>query len=68
MKGESMGQSRWKSPVLWGAIIALVLGVLIDVGVLSVSQQEQVNTVVSKVLELLVLFGILNDPTNKTGF
>ena len=63
-----MGQSRWKSPVLWGAIIALVLGVLIDVGVLSVSQQEQVNTVVSKVLELLVLFGILNDPTNKTGF
>jgi uncharacterized membrane protein len=68
MKGESMGQSRWKSPVLWGAIIALVLGVLIDVGVLSISQQEQVNTVVSKVLELLVLFGILNDPTNKIGF
>ena len=63
-----MGQSRWKSPVLWGAIIALVLGVLIDVGVLSISQQEQVNTVVSKVLELLVLFGILNDPTNKIGF
>ena len=62
-----MEQNRWKSPVLWGAIIAQVisLGQLtglwnqigIDAGVL--------GDVLAGILQLAVIIGIVNNPVDK---
>lgn len=65
-----MKQSRWKSPVVWAAVIAQVMTILqitgaframgIDAGV--------VGDVAASLMQILILFGVLNDPTNKEGF
>jgi uncharacterized membrane protein len=65
-----MKQSRWQSPVLWAAVVAQVITILqitgaframgIDAGV--------VGDVAAAIMQILVLFGVLNDPTNKAGF
>jgi uncharacterized membrane protein len=65
-----MTQNRFKSPIVWGAIIAQVLslGQLtglfakygIDAGV--------VGDVLASILQLAIIVGILNDPTNKEHF
>jgi uncharacterized membrane protein len=63
-------QNRYKSKVLWVAVAANLFAMLtltgldraigIDMGV--------VGDVVAIVLDTLVIFGVLNDPTNKKGF
>lgn len=63
-----MDQNRLKSPVVWGAVIAQVVTILVTLGVLDVGQSEAVNAVVAAVLQMLVLFGVFNNPTNKSGF
>lgn len=60
-----MEQSRWKSPVLWTATvanIALIVGLLLPQVDVSVYVR-----VAGIVVGMLVQFGILNNPTNKTG-
>ena len=63
-------QSRWRSPVLWAAIFAQIVaigqfsGLWVKWGV----DTGMVGDIIASVLQLLVLFGILNDPVNKTGF
>lgn len=64
-----MRQNRFKSPVFWGAVVAQIISIGqisgvwakygIDTGV--------VGDVVAGILQLGVLFGLLNNPTNKTG-
>lgn len=64
-----MEQNRFRSPVLWSTVIALVLGILMNVGVITLEQNEWIlSTIVAPVLEIFAIFGILNNPTNKTGF
>jgi len=63
-------QPKWKSKVLWGAIIAQILSIIelsglakkwgLDLGT--------IGTVVASILQLLVLFGIINDSSNANGF
>lgn len=60
-----MNQNRFKSPVLWGAVIAQVLSLLIALGVIDTGMSETINQILSGILELLVLFGVLNNPTSK---
>jgi uncharacterized membrane protein len=60
-----MKQSRWDSPVLWGAIVAQVLSILVLTGVIDVSQSQSINVVVAAILQMLVAFGVINDPTSK---
>lgn len=65
-----MEQNRLKSWVTWTAIVGQIIAILqlsgvfakigIDVGL--------VGDICAGVLQLLVLFGVLNNPTNKTGF
>jgi len=65
-----MTQNRFKSPVFWGAVVAQVISIGqitgiwakygIDTGV--------VGDVVAGVLQLGVLFGLLNNPSSKTEF
>jgi len=61
-------QNRFKSPVVWAAVLAQVVAILLALGVISAGQGEAVNAVIASVLQVLVLFGVLNDPTNKEGF
>ena len=63
-----MDQNRFKSPVLWGAIVAQVLALLVTVGVIDTGVSEAVEAVFTAILNLLGVFGILNNPTSKNTF
>lgn len=63
-------QSRWKSKVMWVAAAGQVISLLqltgafarmgIDVGI--------AGNVAAGFIQLLVIIGVLNDPTNPSGF
>jgi uncharacterized membrane protein len=65
-----MKQSRWKSPVFWSSVVAQI----ISIGQLTgVWQKYGIDTgmigdVVAGVLQLFVLFGFLNNPTDAENF
>ena len=61
-----MNQNRWKSKVLWTAIAAQIVALLAFTGVLQMIgvTEEWVNTVIGGVLQLLVLLGVVNNPTD----
>ncbi|MDD4279754.1 MAG: phage holin [Candidatus Sumerlaeales bacterium] len=63
-----MEQNRLKSPVVWAAVVAQILTVLIVLDVINVAQQETINQVVAAVLQLLIAFGVINNPTSSTTF
>lgn len=63
-----MDQNRFKSPVLWGTIVAQVLALLVTVGVIDTGVSEAVEAVFAAILNLLGVFGILNNPTSKNTF
>ena len=65
-----MTQSRFKSKVFWVAIIAQIISIIGYLGLWSEwgIAPEQVETIVSSILQLLVLFGVLNNPTDSESF
>lgn len=67
-KGAIAMQNRFSSPVVWAALAAQVLAILVTLGVLDLSQSDAVNAAVTAALELLVVFGLLNNPTNRDAF
>lgn len=60
-----MKQKRWKSKVLWIAIIAQVVTILQLTGVIELTDAEMINNIATGILQLLVLLGIINDATTK---
>lgn len=62
-----MNQNRFASPVLWSALVAQLLSMLIILGVIDTGLGEVIEGVVAALLELLVAFGVLNNPTDKTS-
>lgn len=62
-----MNQNRFKSPVLWSALVAQMLSMLIVLGVIDTGLGEVIEGVVAALLELLVAFGVLNNPTDKSA-
>ena len=62
-------QNRFRSKVFWAAVVAQIFTIValsgldktlgIDMGM--------AGKIIGGAMELLVLFGIFNDPTNKTG-
>lgn len=62
-----MNQNRFKSPVLWSALAAQLLSMLIVLGVIDTGLGDAIEGVVAAALELLVAFGVLNNPTDKTA-
>ena len=62
-----MDQNRWKSKVLWAAIAAQIIALLAFTGVLKAIgiTEDWISNVVGGVLQLLVLFGVINSPDNK---
>ena len=63
-----MEQNRFRSPVLWSTVVSLILGLLMQLGVITFDQNEYVMQIVGTVLEIFAIFGILNNPTDKTHF
>lgn len=63
-----MEQNRFKSPVVWGAVAAQVVAILLALGVIDAGQGDAVNAVIAALLQVFVAFGLLNNPTNKAGF
>lgn len=63
-----MEQSRWRSPVLWSTVASLVLGLLMQLGVIGDAENKHIMEIVGTILELAAVFGILNNPTNKEHF
>lgn len=61
-----MTQSRWKSKVLWVSIIiqlyiiADITGLWQAIGI----EKSIVSTIIDSVLQLLVIVGIINNPTD----
>lgn len=62
-----MIQNRFKSPVLWSALAAQVLSMLMVLGVIDTGLGDVIEGVVAALLELLVAFGVLNNPTDKSS-
>jgi len=63
-----MEQNRFKSPVVWAAVVAQILSILVLIEVINPSQSEVINGVVVAVLQLLATFGILNNPVTPDRF
>ena len=63
-----MEQNRLKSPVVWGAVIAQVLSILVLMGVIDTGMSEALENLVAAFLQALAAFGVLNNPTKKDEF
>lgn len=63
-----MNQNRFFSPVVWIAVVAQILSILIVLDVITIAQQEAINQVAAAILQVLVAFGVLNNPTNPDNF
>lgn len=63
-----MAQSRFSSPVLWSSLAAQALVILVTLGVIDTGLSDAINSLVTSLLQLLVAFGVLNNPTSKSSF
>ena len=59
---------RILSPVTLLAVAAQVLSILVVLGVIDPTESEAVNTLIVSLCELLVTFGVLNNPTDEDHF
>ncbi|MCL1964841.1 MAG: phage holin family protein [Firmicutes bacterium] len=63
-----MEQNRFKSPVVWAALVAQVLAVMVMVGMIGNDMSDAIKSLVMAALQILVLVGVLNNPTNQANF
>ena len=63
-----MTQNRLTSPVVWAAIVAQALTILVTFGVIDTGLSDAINQALAGVLQLLVMFGVLNNPTDSERF
>lgn len=63
-----MVQNRFKSVVTWTALVALVLNILVQCGVILPDQGSAINGAIGGILNCLVVFGILNNPKDPQNF
>lgn len=65
-----MQQSRWRSPVAWSALAALVLFILKTYGLLTPIglTEDSFKELTALLFAALTAFGIFNNPTNSEGF
>lgn len=62
-----MNQNRWKSPVVWTSIIAIVVLIGGNYGIWSLIGMEETlfTDIANLIISVLVMVGILNNPTDK---
>lgn len=61
-------QNRLKSPVFWTSLTAQILSILVLFDVIDLDCSNMVSHGICGFLEVLVTFGILNNPTNRKAF
>ena len=61
-------QNRFKSVVTWTSLVALIVGMLVQFGILLPEQGEAIRGAVSGVCNALVIFGVLNNPCDPVAF
>lgn len=61
-----MEQNRFRSPVVWGSIVALVVSILLQLGI--IGDGSTITQVCATIIELLTVIGILNNPRDKENF
>lgn len=59
---------RFLSPVTIAAVSSQLLSILIVLEVITPSESEAINLAIAAFLELLVTFGVLNNPTDANKF
>lgn len=61
-----MEQSRWKSKVLWSAIIAqaIALGQLVGLWAAIGIDAGKLGDVLAAILQMLVILGVINNPVD----
>jgi uncharacterized membrane protein len=64
----SMKQNRLKSPVFWSGLATQVLSILVLTGVIGTEWSTAISGIVTALLEAFTIFGLLNNPTDKTNF
>ena len=57
-------QNRWKSKILWAAIIGQVVSILVLTGVIDFGIAQQIEQVGALSLQILTILGIVNNPTD----
>ena len=60
-----MEQNRFRSPVVWAAVLGQVL---LIIGLFKPEISDTVKIIGMAVIEILTLFGILNNPVSKDSF
>lgn len=63
-----MQQNRMQSPVVWAAMAAQVLALLVTLGVIDTGLSDAFNALAVSALQVLVAFGVLNNPTDGQSF
>lgn len=66
-----MEQSRWRSPVLWGTLVTQIIGLLSAMGFwawVNVSEDIAIKVTGMCIAIAATFIGVVNDPTNKTGW
>lgn len=61
-------QNRFKSKVVWGAVVAQIITLAITLGFIDTGLGTQLNSVVAMILQLLVAVGVLNNPSSQSSF
>lgn len=59
---------RLKSWAVWTALASQVLAILVLLEIINPTQSETINNVIVAVLQLLVIMGVLNNPTTPDQF
>ncbi len=59
---------RLKSWAVWTALASQVLAVLVLLEIINPTQSETINNVIVAVLQLLVIMGVLNNPSRLATF
>ena len=63
-----MQQKRIQSPVVWAAIAAQVLALLVTLGIIDTGLSDALNALAVSALQALVAFGVLNNTTDGQSF
>jgi len=61
-------QNRFKSVVVWSSIVSLILSILVQCDVLLPDQGDAIKGAISGILDAMVIFGLLNNPTDPVNF
>lgn len=64
----NLEQNRLKSKVVWATLAAQILSILVLLEVLTPTQSEVINQVIGSLLQMAVVYGVLNNPTSSTTF